>query len=231
MTVTARSTIQGALKLAGILSPLETMSAASADDGLVMLNNLVDGWNVDRLYIYTITDVVATFSGASATIGPAMTINTVRPIRIESAFYRRSGIDYPLRIIDVDEYNSIGLKTVSGDYPEVLYYTGDSPTGAVYVWPVPSANEYHLQVMSQLTEFADLDTAYSLPQGYRKALMYSLAEELAPMYDMELSPLTLKTALAIRRSLKRANVVVPGLAYAGPQNSNNNGRINILSNQ
>lgn len=231
MAVTARSTIQGALKLAGILSPFETMSSTSADDGLVILNNLVDGWNLERLYIYTISDVVATFAGASATIGPAMTINTVRPIRIESGFYRRSGIDYPLRIIDVDAYNAIGLKTVSGDYPEVLYYTGDSPTGMVYVWPVPSANEYHLQVMSQLTEFADLDTSYSLPQGYRKALMYSLAEELAGMYDMELSPIQAKIAVGARRSLKRANVVVPGLTYTGPQNSNENGRINILSNQ
>lgn len=231
MAVTARATIQGALKLIGVLDPTETMSAPDADDGLALLNNLVDGWNIERLYIYTIMEVVANFAGASATIGPAMQINTPRPNRIESAFYRKSGIDYPLNIIDVDAYDAIGLKTVAGDYPQVLYYTGDSPTGMVYVWPVPTANEYHLQVMAQLTAFTDLDTVYGLPQGYAKALQYTLAEELAPMYGKQAPPSVSRIAINMRRVLKRANVVVPTLAVHLPGNSAAGGRINILSNQ
>jgi len=231
MTVTARATIQTALKMLGVLDPSETMSADDAQDGLTMLNNMVDAWNIERLYIYTITDVVATFSGASATIGPGMQIDTPRPITIDSAFYRRSGIDYPLRMIEVDEYNAIGLKTVSGDYPEVMYYTGDSPTGKVYVWPVPSANEYHLQVASQLTAFANLDTAYPLPQGYAKALAYSVAEELAPLYGKQATPSVMRIGATMRRSLKRANVSIAALNLRIPGNSNVTGRINIISNQ
>lgn len=231
MSVTARATIQGALKLIGVLDPAETMSPEDSDDGLIMLNNIVDAWNLERLNIYTITEVVATFAGASATIGPGQQINTPRPMRIESAFYRRSGIDYQLRIVDVDEYNAITLKTVSGDYPEVMYYNGDSPTGTVFVWPVPASNEYHLQVQSQLTAFTDLDDLHTLPQGYQKALMYTLAPEMALLHQRTVPPLVMQTAMQIRRSLKRANVVVPLLDPAMPANSAAGGRINILSNQ
>lgn len=231
MGVTARATIQGALKLIGVLDPAETMSPEDADDGLIMLNNIVDAWNLDRLFIYTVTEVVATFAGASATIGPGMQINTARPIRIESAFYRRSGIDYDLDVIEKPAYDQITMKGISGDYPEVLYYTGDSPTGAVYVWPVPASNEYHLSVMQQLTAFTDLDDLHTLPQGYAKALMYTLAPEMALLHQRQASPLILAIGTNTRRSLKRANVSIPQLDTVTPQNSASDGRINILSNQ
>lgn len=231
MSVTARATIQGALKLIGVLDPAETMSADDASDGLTMLNNMADAWNLERLNIYTISEVVATFAGASATIGPGMQIDTARPVRVESAFYRRSGIDYPLAIISSEEYDKIGMKNVSGDYPEVLHYNANSPTGVVYVWPVPSANEYHFSVQKQLTEFADLDEVHTLPQGYQKAMMYALAVELAPLYRLEAPASIIRIAINMMRILKRANVVVPKLSVSLPSNSAETGRINILSNQ
>lgn len=231
MSVTARATIQGALKLIGVLDPAETMAPEDADDGLTWLNNMVDMWNLERLYIYTIAEVVATFAGASATIGPGMQIDTPRPVRIESAFYRRSGIDYPLAIISSEEYDSISTKGISGDYPEVLYYNANSPTGTVYVWPVPASNEYHLSVQSQLSAFEDLDTLHTLPQGYAKTLMYALAIELAPLYRREASATVVRVAMNAMRALKRANVVVPILSVCVPSNTGAQGRINILSGQ
>lgn len=231
MSVTARSTITGAMKLLGVISPVESLAPEDAADGLVMLNNIVDAWNLESLFIYTVSETVVTFAGASATIGPAMTINVTRPVGIDSAFYRKSGIDYPLRVIDYAEYNAIGLKTVSSEYPEVIYYDGNSPTGNVYVWPVPSSNEYHIQLASQLVEFATLDTVYTLPQGYRKALMYTLAPELGPMFKREASASVVHTGVNIRRILKRANAKVQAMSIPMPSNSAAGGRINILSNQ
>lgn len=231
MGVTARATIQGALKLIGVLDPAETMSPEDADDGLTFLNNIVDAWNLERLYIYTITEVVATFAGSSATIGPGMQINTARPMRIESAFYRRSGIDYDLDVIDKPAYDKITMKGISGDYPEVLYYNGDSPTGAVFVWPVPASNEYHLSVMQQLTAFTDLDDLHTLPQGYAKALMYTLAPEMAMLHQRAVHALVTQIGISIRRSLKRGNIEIPQLDLVAPGNNAGAGRINILSNQ
>lgn len=230
MSVTARSTIQGALKLLTVLDPTETMSPDDANDGLVMLNNMVDSWNLERLSIFTTGEVVASFNGASATIGPSMTFDTARPIRIESAFYRKSGIDYPLEVIEIAAYNAIVLKTTAGDYPEVLFYDGGAPTGSVTVWPVPTSNSYHLIVMQQLTAFADLDTTYDLPQGYARALMFKLCEEMATTYGKDIKPSITKIATSAYRALKRANIDAPRMDLDLPGNSNDDsGRINILS--
>lgn len=231
MSVTARSTITGAMKLLGVISPVEALAPEDAADGLIMLNNIIDAWNLESLFIYTVNETVVTFAGASATIGPAMTINVTRPVSIDSAFYRKSGIDYPLRVIDAAEYNSIGQKTLSSEYPEVIYYDGNSPTGTVYVWPVPSSTAYHIQLASQLSEFATLDTVYTLPQGYRKALMYTLAPELAPMFKRNVPPSVEKIGINVRRVLKRANTTTQAMTMLIPSNSANGGRINILSNQ
>jgi len=231
MGVTARATIQGALKLIGVLDPAETMQPADSDDGLTMLNNMVDAWNLERLNIFSLTELAVTFSGGSATIGPAMTINTPRPIRIESAFYRQSGIDEPLSVYTKQEYDSIGMKSSSGD-PEVIYYDAGSPTGTVYVWPVPSSTAYRITVLNQLTAFADLDTLYNLPQGCAKALMYALAVEMAPLYQKEVPTTVALIHVNSMRTLKRANVVVPILYAPLPGNTGNDiGRINILNNQ
>jgi hypothetical protein len=230
MGVTARATIQGALKLIGVLDPAETMESVDADDGLLMLNNLVDGMNLERLNIYTITEVVASFSGATATIGPAMTIATPRPIRLETASYRIGGIDYNLQLVNSAEYDSISMKALASAYPEVMYYDSNSPTGLVYVYPVPSTStQYRIQVMSQLVAFADLDTLYDLPQGYAKLLMYALAIELAPLYKKEPPATVMRVYLTIVRTVKRANVVVPTLDVDLPKNSGDcSGSSNLL---
>jgi hypothetical protein len=230
MSVTARATIQGALKLIGVLDPAETMSPEDADDGLIMLNNIVDAWNVERLNIYTITEVVATFAGASATIGPAMTIATARPMRIESAFYRDGGLDTDLRVIEKQEYDSIPDKSSTGS-PTVIFYDRNSPTGTVYVHPVPTSTEYHISVQSQLTAFTDLDDLHTLPQGYQKALMYTLAPEMALLHQRTVPPLVEKIAANCRRSLKRNNVVVPILDAVMPSNNASGWNVNILSGQ
>jgi hypothetical protein len=230
MGVTARATIQGALKLIGVLDPAETMEAIEADDGLLWLNNIVDALNIETLNLYTITEVVASFSGATATIGPAMTIATARPIRLETASYRIGSIDYPLQLINSAEYDSISMKALASAYPEVMYYDANSPTGLVYVYPVPSTStQYRIQVMSQLSAFADLDTLYSLPQGYAKMLMYALAIELSPLYQREASATVVRVYVNSMRSLKRANVVVPTLDVMLPKNSGDcSGSSNLL---
>jgi hypothetical protein len=74
-----------------------------------------------------------------------------------------------------------------------------------------------------LTEFADLATNYSLVKGYKKALEYSLAEELAPGIR-PLDPLIVRNAANARRAIRRTNVNVP-LLNTGVQNV----RFNIYS--
>lgn len=227
---TARQLLTGALKSVGVLDPVEAISPEDAADGLDLLNEHVDACNNDRLYIFTTSEVVSSFAGMTATIGPGMQINTPRPIGIESAFYRIGGIDYPLEIVEKPRYDAIQIKTTPTGFPDLLYYDGQAPTGTVFLYPVAQGlTEYHITVLQQLTQFADLDTDYALPPGYRRMLRYSMAEEMAPLHGREPSPTVLRIAQASRRAIRRSQESAPLMFLDSAIDGQASGRFNILS--
>lgn len=216
----ATDLINRAYSLIGFKDPGEALSASDADYALNVLNDMIDSWNTQRLFIYTITEVVATVSGLPITIGPGMAISTARPVTMESgSFARILGLDYPITWIDNEQYQAIPIKSLSTSIPQYGFYDGGNPMGNIYLWPYQTtATELHLMVRSQLGAFADLITDVPLVQGYALALQYSLAEELA-VGVREISPLLVRKAAAARRAIRHSNVGVPLLQLGGPQGS------------
>ena len=53
MSTTAGDQINAALRLIGQLAEGETPSAATSQDALAALNQMIDSWNTDRLLVYT----------------------------------------------------------------------------------------------------------------------------------------------------------------------------------
>ena len=225
---TARELLTDALGDIGVLDPNESMSAEMAAHGLRTLNRIVDSWNAKRLNVYTVVDVVGSFSGAAATIGPSLTFNTPHPLRLEpGCYYVKSGMSYPLPIWSREDYNAVILKATAGDYPQGIYYDRQIP-GNVYVWPVPSVSTtYHLQVLIQMSEFADLDTNYSFPAGYKDAFFYTLTERLPQAYNLTPDPDQKIEAAKARAAIRKNNAIVPMLSTT----SDRMGRLNILTNQ
>ena len=224
---TARELISDALGDIGVLDPVETMTAESAQHGLRTLNRILDRWRAQRLHVHTVSDVVATFAGASAAVGPGLTINTPHPLRLEpGCYYVRGGLSFRLPVWSREDYNAVILKGMAGEYPQGVYYDRQT-AGTVRVWPVPSSPvEYHLQVMAQLPDFADLDTDYQLPPGYRDALFYSLCERLPRAYNLPVDPGAAAEAAKARATLRKNNTEAPVLSTA-----ESDARFNILSNQ
>lgn len=217
---TAQSIVDRAAELIGYKDPDETLGGNDAANFLGVLNGLVGEWNTKRLYIVTVAETTASVSASPATIGAGQTINVARPVRLEpGCFVRSSGLDEPLEIISREQYNAIALKTTTTDTPTWIYYDAGVPTGNVYLYPAPSGTvELHLQLATQLSEFADLATDYDLAPGYKKALQYSLAEELAPG-RRPLDPNIMRIAAAARKSIKQVNLEIPELsssAYSSP---------------
>ena len=212
---TAAQLIDRAYTLLGYKDPAEALSGQDTNYALSVLNDLLDGWNTQSLYIYTTTEIVATTQGKPITIGPGMTIDTPRPVRLPvGSFARIGGIDYPISWLETEQYQAIVLKSTAATIPIYGFYDGGAPTGNLFFWPYQtSATEYHILVDTQLTEWATLATDVTLTQGYRRALVYSLAEELAPGLR-EPSPLVVKNAMLARRAIRQANAVVPVLRYA-----------------
>lgn len=202
---TALQIVSRAAELIGFKDPDETLSGNDAANFLAVLNSMVDGWNTDRLFIVASQTVTASVSASPVAIGTGQTLNTVRPIRIEDGWVRLNGIDYRLKWVTSAEYDAIVSKSVTTSLPGFAYYQPSLPSGAIYLWPAPSAAvSLHVRVLVQLSEFAALATEYDLAPGYRKALEYSLAEELAPG-RRQLDPQIARVAANARRAIRRTN--------------------------
>jgi hypothetical protein len=116
-----------------------------------------------------------------------------RPLSIDSAFVRintnsngipinNGGLDYPIAVLAVEEYEMIGLKTLNGPWPKALYYQPSETLGNIYVWPNPSQGEMHIFTDNLFQNYSTLYDNIILPQGYTMALRWCLAERLMPMY-------------------------------------------------
>jgi hypothetical protein len=203
----ASAIINRAAEILGYKDPDEALSTTDSANFLAVLNDMLDGWNTQRLFIVAVADIAQSVSTSPITIGTGGTINIARPIKMmDGAFTRINGDDYPITWIERTQYDAINNKAQTGTRPEFGYYDAAVPLGSIYLYPVPtSAIELHIQVQTQLTEFADLSTTdYNLAAGYRKALAYSLAEELAPgRRPIEVT--TQRIAANARRAIRRTN--------------------------
>lgn len=217
---TALVLINRAAEILGYKDPAETLDGNDATNFLGVLNDMVDSWNTQRMFILSVLDVSQSVSGLPITIGSGGTINVARPVRMENgAFIRSQGVDYGITWVDRVSYDAIVMKSQPGTLACYGYYEPAMPLGKIYLWPYSStAVELHLQLQVQLTEFADLtDTNYTLAPGYRKAIEYSLAEELSPG-RRPLSEKAQRIAAASRRAIRRTNVEIPqqGFMPTGP---------------
>lgn len=222
---TALQIIERAYSLLGYKDASEPLTGADTEYALGVLNTMIDGWSTQSLFIVSTAEVVASITGASAGVGPGLTFDTPRPVRVEDgSFSRIGGVDYPVKWIDRETYAGISLKQVQADFPQYAHYDAGMASGTVYFYPLPMAGaEFHLAVQVPLAAFADLTTNYPLPPGYEKALQYSLAEELSPgVKDLPVS--VVRAAANARRAIRRTNVSVP-LLDSGIENA----RFNIYS--
>lgn len=213
---TANQIIRQALMKLGIVGPGDPVKAADADDCLIALNTMLDAWRTESLYAYVTTRVTGTLPSntESRTIGPAGNfVLDPRPVRIEDgSFYTSGTIDYPMRGISEAEFNSIGLKAVTSLGPDYFWYSPAATTGTIRFYPRSSASiTVTLICQVQLSAFATLTTVYALPPGYERALVFSLAEEIAADYEREIPRTVAMNAAAARRNIKRGNIVIPQL--------------------
>jgi hypothetical protein len=213
---TALQIVSGALSKLGVLEAGQTVDSDDAQLALDSLNGLVDSWATQRLYAYATALVSAEFAGEALTIGTGMDFACARPLRLEPGCFVRVGDnDYPLEILTRAEYSAISQKELDGPWPSACFYDNTSPTGTVYFWPLGACTVF-LVIQTRLSEFAALATDYTLTPGTKRALIYSLAEEIAPDFGAKVSAQVIRTGANARRALRRANVSIPNLDTQRP---------------
>ena len=171
----------------GAVAQGQTLSGTGITQGTKITANLTGaGGNVNEVGTYRVN---INQTVASTTI----TANYQKPLSIDSAFVRinttsngqpilNGGLDYPVAILALQDYEMIGLKTLNGPWPKALYYNPNEESGNLFVWPNPAQGEMHIFANTLFSRYDSLYTEVNLPQGYSMALRWCLAERLMPMY-------------------------------------------------
>ena len=169
---------------------------------------VVQGQTLSGTGITTGTKITQTLTGAGGNINEvgtyqvsvnqtvastSITAYYQKPLNLDSAFVRVNttsngqpitggGLDYPMSVLALQDYQMIGLKTLSGPWPKAVYFNPGSDSGNLFIWPSPSQGELHLFANTLFSRYQSMYEDIFLPQGYSMALRWCLAERLMPMY-------------------------------------------------
>lgn len=204
--------ITRAMKIAGVLGQNETPDSGQADDGLQMLNDMLDSMSTDRTSIFTITqETFSLINGQNSyTIGVGGDFNTTRPIKIDNLVVNVNSISFPVREIDAQDYANIANKALTSGIPQYFYYDQAFPLGRIYLYGAPTTGvTITTGKWAQLTQFADLTTQYTFPPGYYRMLSYNLAKEICPQYGMSLTPEAAQIATESYALIRDRNLPAP----------------------
>lgn len=200
-----------------------TLTVTALTSGAIALGQTLSGAGITAG-----TTITAFNTGAGGNDGPAIgtytlstsqTVGSIainayypRPLRINSGFTRVATIDYPMAVLSVEDYETIGLKALNGPWPKAVYYQPSEPLGNLTFWPNPSSGEVHLYCDTILGGFNTLADVVQLPQGYNMAMRFSLAELLMPEYGKSGLEDVKAIAARARAGIKRMNMQPQQLA-------------------
>jgi hypothetical protein len=183
----------------------ETLDTELANDGLEALNAMLESWSIDGLLVYAIQSNTFTLTGAQTyTIGTGGTFNMARPDRIEAAYTTVNGTDYPLTIINNDQWNDIAVKNLTSTYAEYIKYEPFMPLGTLSVYP-KSNGAITLNTYQPLQAFETLTEVLVLPRGYERALAFNLAIEISAEAQKPVSREVMMIASTSKAALQRIN--------------------------
>ncbi len=206
---TAREIITGALSFGlNRLSPGETLDADTGAMCLDALNHLADEFNGRGSFLFREILTAGTVTSVTGTI--SSTWNLIPGVQILGAYYTDSGQDTDIAPITLAQYACITDKDQPGD-PEVYAFDGYD---TVRFYPVPTSLSVTLRTKAYFANFADLDTDYGMPAGYKAAFSDMLAEKVGPSLVGELSPRTVRNAANARKRLT-AQAANPAIISGG----------------
>ena len=212
---TATTILQGAMRKLGLLASGESATANELADGLECLNDMLASWSIDQISLaYSTKETFSLVSGTSVyTIGPSADFDTIKPIEILTAFVRDSNsYDHVLQLKAVLEYDKIAIKN-SDNRPHNLYYKYGHPNGIIYLDYEPMVIEaLHLNSIKHLTAFPDATTDVDIATEMKSALVYNVALELAPEFNVQPSGIINTRAyktFSLLKSMSIAQLMAP----------------------
>lgn len=193
--------ITDALQKIGALASGESPSTQERDDAFDRIKDIIEAWNAepDLIVKQTVTDLA--FAGtASAALG-------TRPLLILAATAIYNGVvTVPVEVCTPTRWAEIALdRAGTATFPKGCICDYGYASATIYVGPKFTGTLQIVQLLPGFTEPSAVGDTVTLPPGYRKALMYALAVELAPEYDRPVPAVVAETAVSSKAALQRLN--------------------------
>lgn len=215
----------------GALDPLDIPDGQEAADVQAQANILIDSWNAAREYVWANVFFTGALTpnlqphligpGGSAGFNQAAGI-LQRPVKILDANILLNALAGPPWIGQTTVRLTVRVHQDKGSWwaskkapgianvtPTDMYYEPDFPNGSMFIWVVPTVAyplELLLQTLLAQYQLADM---VSLPQGGLMAFVYSLAEMIAPDFQMPWTAELEQLKRAALRRFTRLNIASP----------------------
>ena len=212
---TVRDIITDALREIGVLASSETPTADDATFALNAFNRQIDANAAESLLIFTNTRTTCPMVVAQQnySVGAGGDINIPWPVFPQHIHFQDTAFtpsrEWPLQLLTNDAWANVTIKSLtSTTYPVWAYYNATYPLGTIQLWPIPQKTGLELVFYApqQVSEFADLNSAISLPPGWRRFLTKNLALELCPSYERPASEELKDAARESKAVVKRSNI-------------------------
>lgn len=187
----AQDIVNAALRKLGVLSGNATPETYQVTNAIQALNALIKGFYADGMPVWAIQTY--TFTTVQGTpqylIGPGQTFNTDMPLKVLQAWRNQSGnySNIPMNIYTNYNYDLLPLTNSSGT-PVNLYYQPFETYGAINLWPKPNDSVTAISIRYQVPfeDIVNLTDNLDFPSYWTEAIIYNLAQRLAPEYGIPL---------------------------------------------
>jgi hypothetical protein len=216
---TARTIVIDALDLIMVHAAEEPLTAHQEQQGLRILNDLVQSASLEQFFIYYTPAVVVDWPVGKSVltwgIGGEI-VATPRPVQLSDIATRYEPIvqaSYPLTVLPIASFRLLTYPGRTGDPLQAISYASNYPLGELYAYPIPTSPvQVTVYPWLILRQWPGFDDEIALPPGYERWAKAALACELAPYYDKEASSLVQGIRMEARDNIKTVNLVIPTLA-------------------
>ncbi len=208
MSLSLTSLAQQALLMLGVYDPGEGPSTSELNDLLLVANNLLDNYSLERVNIPVIVTVSAVLVSGTPTVLFGSGAFGTRFLRLDTATVSGTFTTEPVKIVSQKEFTMQADKAAASQVPQILYYDFQFPVATANLWPTPSftgtAIKLEVGGWQALAEFTDLTTIVVTPPGLDRMLVQNFACEIFPQYPSATMPPRLEQDAAEAKAAFRA---------------------------
>lgn len=221
-------TINGSLRLIGVLAAGEEASPVEHKDALDRFNGMIDSFNIQNLTVSYMQEKVypTPLSGWTSKVTIGADINNIfvetAPMSIQSAFFRdAAGVDFKMTPMGINEWADMVWKNIVA--PPLKYYENYYGHNLSIQFDTVPFSSYTLHLLCKVPYTGnykptdDIDWDY----GFEEMLRYQLAVRLAPEYGVQLRQDVVMMAEMLMKNIKKRNAISKTLNVdVGLQQSN-----------